>query len=83
MIKNKKQYLLLILLLGCSGIILIKSLNNRSLEQQLDALKNHIKDRHKKNSNVSQADVAWHIDHSLKTINKIYETLETSDPKKL
>ncbi|MEM7187367.1 MAG: DUF1569 domain-containing protein [Bacteroidota bacterium] len=31
---------------------------------------------------VSKADVAWHLDHMLKTVNEICKALEASDPQK-
>ncbi|MEM1002766.1 MAG: DUF1569 domain-containing protein [Bacteroidota bacterium] len=36
--------------------------------------------RDRKNIEVSQADVAWQLDHSLKVINRISDTLERSNP---
>ncbi|WP_344927411.1 DUF1569 domain-containing protein [Aquimarina addita] len=31
-------------------------------------------------TNVSKVSIAWHLDHSLKVINKIYAVLKSSDP---
>jgi len=31
-------------------------------------------------TNVSKASIAWHLDHSLKVINRIYDVLKSSDP---
>jgi hypothetical protein len=36
--------------------------------------------RDRKNTEVSQVDVAWQLDHVLKTINRITEVLEASNP---
>ncbi|MEM6805942.1 MAG: DUF1569 domain-containing protein [Bacteroidota bacterium] len=33
------------------------------------------------NPAISKADVAWHLDHSLKVINRIYEALKSSSPE--
>ncbi|WP_040280492.1 DinB family protein [Psychroserpens damuponensis] len=33
------------------------------------------------NPEVSKSNVAWHIDHSLKVINKVCETLQKSEPE--
>ncbi|MEM9984996.1 MAG: hypothetical protein AAF804_07850, partial [Bacteroidota bacterium] len=30
---------------------------------------------------VSQVDVAWHLDHSLKVVNNLYEALGSSNPE--
>ena len=50
------------------------------LDAQFSDIINYIPERDKKNSKVSQVDVAWHLDHSLKTINRICEALEASNP---
>lgn len=47
---------------------------------QFDEIENYIKQRDKINPKVSKVDVAWHLDHSLKTINSIYKALENSNP---
>ncbi len=38
--------------------------------------------RHKDelNTQISEANVAWHIDHSLRVINAVYDSLKNSDP---
>ena len=51
------------------------------MDGQIGLLESHILKRDVFNPEVSQADVAWHIDHSLKTINRIYEALENSNPE--
>ncbi|MEP2773983.1 MAG: hypothetical protein ABJH05_17645 [Fulvivirga sp.] len=39
--------------------------------------------RHKDeiNTEISEASVAWHIDHSLRVINAVYDTLQNSEPE--
>ena len=54
--------------------------NVNFLENQLHQLKDHFPHRDALNVEVSRVDVAWHIDHSLKVINKIYDRLENSNP---
>lgn len=43
-------------------------------------IENTIEFRDAKKEEISKADVAWHLDHMLKTINRITEVLESSDP---
>lgn len=50
------------------------------LERELAQIMAHIPNRDAHDPKVSQVDVAWHLDHMLKTINKIYEALEGSNP---
>ena len=40
--------------------------------------------RHKDevNKKISEVSVAWHIDHSLRVINAVFDSLQKSDPKK-
>ncbi len=40
-----------------------------------------IKKRNSQRTKISKVDVAWHVDHCLKTINRIYERLENSNPE--
>lgn len=65
------------------GIILARGSESDDdfLNTELVALTNHIKNRDAKNTKISKVDVAWHLDHSLKTINRICEALERSNPK--
>ena len=51
------------------------------MDDQIGILESHILKRDAFNPKVSEADVAWHIDHSLKTINRICEVLESSNPE--
>ena len=50
------------------------------LTKQLDELESYIPRANVINEDISKADVAWHLDHTLKVINNIYDTLEASDP---
>ena len=52
------------------------------LDEQFAEMVDHIPQRDRLNPKVSQADVAWHLDHSLRSINKICEALKASDPDK-
>ncbi|TXN38022.1 DinB family protein [Flagellimonas hymeniacidonis] len=55
--------------------------DNFFLKEELSKIESYISYRDKLNVKISKVDVAWHLDHILKTINKIYETLETSNPE--
>lgn len=48
---------------------------------QLVEIEQHIEFRNSRNPEISKVDVAWHLDHMLKTINRITEVLENSDPE--
>ena len=74
---------LLIIILVLIGTYLF---NNREsnpdfLDDEFAEIENYISKRDSKNTAVSQADVAWHLDHMLKTINRISEAVENSNPK--
>lgn len=53
----------------------------RKLERQLDQLEKLIKMSGRENRKISGASVGWHISHSLKVCNKVFEALNASDPK--
>jgi len=52
------------------------------LVDQFNSIEKLIPKREAKNEKVSQADVAWHLDHLLKTINQLTNELENSNPAK-
>lgn len=52
------------------------------MESQIQELKAYLAHRDAINPKVSQVQVAWHIDHSLKVINAVCDALSASDPKK-
>ena len=58
----------------------MKTVNTLTLVNRLKVLESYIP--HSKNINIkiSKADVAWHLDHSLKVINAVAKSMETSDP---
>ena len=51
------------------------------LEKSLDALEKVIPNYEQQQENISAANVAWHIEHSLLTINLIINALIQSNPK--
>lgn len=60
--------------------------NNREenpyfLEKQFTQIEAYFEKRDAINPHVSQASVAWHLDHILKTINRIVEVLAVSNPE--
>ncbi len=50
------------------------------LNAYLDEIQKHVPERDGYNPKISKASVAWHLDHSLKAINKICDALKASDP---
>ncbi len=46
----------------------------------ISKIKNNIEFRDIRKDAISKADVAWHLDHMLKTINTLTNSLETSNP---
>jgi len=51
------------------------------LIEELNKLESFIPYRDSINQNVSEVDVAWHLDHSLKVINAVIDTLKSSNPE--
>jgi hypothetical protein len=51
------------------------------LEKSLDALEKVIPNYEQQQENISAANVAWHIDHSLKVINSVCNALIQSSPE--
>lgn len=47
----------------------------------INKLESHLKNQNASNPKISQVNVAWHIDHSLKVINNVVLALQKSDPK--
>lgn len=57
-------------------------MNTEKLKFLLEKFEEYIENHDLINVNVSKASIGWHLDHSLKVINKVSETLKESDPKK-
>lgn len=57
----------------------MKSLNITVLKNQLDLIEGFISKSEIINTNVSKANVAWHLDHSLKVINAVVKEMQISD----
>ncbi|MFD2822804.1 DUF1569 domain-containing protein [Lacinutrix iliipiscaria] len=55
-------------------------MNLKKLTLLINALENHIEHHEVSNATISKANVAWHIDHSFKVINKVSLSLQSSDP---
>jgi len=52
----------------------------KKLNLTLKNLETHIENHNVSNPKISDADIAWHIDHSLKVINNVVSALQKSDP---
>jgi len=66
-------------------VTIISIRNNREsdlnfLDEQLLQIENYFDQKEARNIAVSEANVAWHLDHMLKTINIITENLAASNP---
>jgi hypothetical protein len=80
---KKLSWLLSFLIIG---LAIISIINNREddpnfLDDELIEIEKLFEKRAFKNTSVSEADVAWHLDHMLKTINRITENIAASNPK--
>ncbi|MEL6561952.1 MAG: DUF1569 domain-containing protein [Bacteroidota bacterium] len=51
------------------------------MKEQLEEINAQIVNSELLNPKVSEADVGWHLDHSLKVIKSIYRALKASDPE--
>ncbi len=80
-----KRFLKIIIFLALAIFFFAKLKMNTNqsdfLESYLNEVESFIEQRDVINTEVSQADVAWHLDHMLKTVNQIYLSLEDSDPE--
>lgn len=50
------------------------------LNEEIEEIVHLKSNRSIRNTEVSSADISWHLDHMLLVINRIYEALEKSDP---
>jgi len=58
------------------------SASTSTMQKHFDKIESLIPKRDSLNIKVSKSDVAWHLDHMLKVVNKIYDSLAVSDPSK-
>ncbi len=83
---RKKRFLLILMVLAIvlTGIVLARNSESgpNFLDEQFSEIVDYIPERDQLDPKISKVDVAWHLDHSLKTINRICEALEASDPNK-
>ena len=52
------------------------------LNKEFAIIKENLKYLEKKNVKISNVSVGWHLDHSLKVINSVFDALKNSDPAK-
>ncbi|MEO0505585.1 MAG: DUF1569 domain-containing protein [Bacteroidota bacterium] len=81
--KIRNRIIFLGVLLTVIGIVLARNTESSDtfMDDQMEVLQAYISKRDAANPSVSKVDVAWHIDHSLKTINRVYEELDKSNPE--
>ena len=81
----KKRILLITLLFVISLFIYsnfkMKQDDPTVLSPLLTKVENYIPERDRKNPDVSKVDVAWQLDHILKTFNRITDVLSKSNPE--
>ncbi|MGJ8745558.1 DUF1569 domain-containing protein [Polaribacter sp.] len=58
----------------------MKTINTSTLENRLKTLESYISHSKSIDTKVSKATVAWHLDHSLKVINAVAKSMESSNP---
>jgi hypothetical protein len=83
--KHRKKLLLVLIsvvLLGVIGSTPQKEMDATFLDKELQEIQRYLPYRDSVNTEVSEASVAWHLDHSLITVNKIYTRLYKSDESK-
>lgn len=56
-------------------------MSSKKINGLLNNLEAQIENHTVSNPKISKSGVAWHIDHSLKVINRVCETLQSSDPE--
>lgn len=52
----------------------------KTLSKQFDLINSHIKNGDQKNTSISSSGTYWHLDHILKVIIKVSQSLQTSVP---
>ncbi len=77
--------ILIIVIILCSlgvGIANISGQPSKSdfMKSELNKIEQYLIHRDSLDKEVSKVAVAWHLDHSLKVINAIYDSLQHSDP---
>ncbi len=55
-------------------------MSSKKIYPVLNSLEAHIENHSVSNPKISNVDIAWHIDHSLKVINNVIIALQKSDP---
>ena len=81
---KKLIFIIVVLAIAIFSFTTLKMNVNDSefLSDYLIDIENYMDLREEINTDVSKVDVAWHLDHSLKTINQIYLSMSASDPDK-
>lgn len=58
----------------------MKILDTTALNQTLSTIESYIPQGDQQQMSISKVNVAWHLDHSLKVINAVINSMQNSDP---
>ncbi|MBQ4819064.1 DUF1569 domain-containing protein [Aquimarina sp. MMG016] len=79
-----KKIVVFVLILSLIILVVIQvsgqSLKNDDMTSELNKIEHYLVHSDSINKEVSKVAVAWHLDHSLKVINGISDSLQNSDP---
>ncbi len=71
---------LMLLVVSTNSCAIMKVTDPNFMDNNIAEIEQKIPLRDELNPSVSKVDVAWHLDHSLKTINRICDSLFASNP---
>lgn len=78
----KFHYIVIVLTVVLTIMVIDRNFeaSHNFLNEEFEEIASYIPKRDSLNPKVSKVHVAWHLDHSLKTINKTSEAMEASNP---
>ena len=81
----KRLGLLLLLMVLILAVLVMQPIEDPTpnyMADHFEKFEQYLEKRDERNIEVSQADLAWHLDHILKTMNTIYDAVEQSETEK-
>ncbi|MEM8891269.1 MAG: DUF1569 domain-containing protein [Bacteroidota bacterium] len=76
-----KYMIVIFLLMANLSLLFAQKPVSKNMLKHFDEIEALIPYKDSLNTEVSKVDVAWHLDHSLKVVNRIYQALESSKPE--